>query len=200
MMTTSNHRPYTYPEGKIDIPSKAGREGGIKYADYSVGRFVEQAKTKPWFKDTIFVFVADHTAGAGGKVDLNQQRYHIPLIIYAPEIIKPQQFTKLSSQIDLAPTLLGFMNMPYLSKFYGADVLNDANAPERAFISNYQKVALVKDDVLTILAPKQEIKQFSWPALEKIPDANMPLIDEAIAYYQSASWWKQHYRRIPTKQ
>ena len=62
VMTTSNHRPFTYPSGVLDIFSKGGRLGGVKYADYAVGRLVEAAKNKPWFKDTVFVFVADHTS------------------------------------------------------------------------------------------------------------------------------------------
>jgi phosphoglycerol transferase MdoB-like AlkP superfamily enzyme len=40
VMTTSNHRPYTYPAGKIDIPSATGRGGGVKYADYAVGQLM----------------------------------------------------------------------------------------------------------------------------------------------------------------
>ena len=60
IMTTSNHRPYTYPQGRIDIPSPGGREGAVKYTDYAIGRFIDQAKTKPWFKETLFVIVADH--------------------------------------------------------------------------------------------------------------------------------------------
>lgn len=42
VLTTSNHRPYTYPDGKIPIPSKSGRSGGVMYADYSIGRFMEE--------------------------------------------------------------------------------------------------------------------------------------------------------------
>ena len=103
IMTTSNHRPYTYPDGRIDIPAHTGRYGGVKYADYSVGKLIEDAKQKPWFKDTIFIFVADHTAGAGGKAELDPRKYHIPLIFYAPDMIKPQRFENIASQIDVAP-------------------------------------------------------------------------------------------------
>ena len=59
IMTTSNHRPFTYPDGKIDIPSGKGRDGGVKYTDYAIAQFIEQAKTKPWFADTVFVMVAE---------------------------------------------------------------------------------------------------------------------------------------------
>ena len=197
IMTTSNHRPFTYPEGKIDIPQKQ-KIGAVKYADYSVGRLIEEAKTKPWFKDTVFVFVSDHTAGAGGKAELNPAKYHIPMIFYAPGFIKPQKVDKLTSQIDMAPTLLGLLNFTYYTKFYGEDVLHDTGSVPHAYISNYQKVSLIKDNQLTVLAPKRKITQFDWPEVGAERKTDQPGIDDAIAYYQSASWWKENYRRIPT--
>lgn len=69
LMTTSNHRPYTYPDNRIDIKSGNGRDGAVKYTDYAIGQFLEQARQKPWFDNTIFIFVADHTAGSAGKED-----------------------------------------------------------------------------------------------------------------------------------
>ncbi|MDD2852105.1 MAG: sulfatase-like hydrolase/transferase, partial [Desulfuromonadaceae bacterium] len=79
VMTTSNHRPFTYPEGKIDIPSHTGRNGGVKYADYAIGRLLTEARKKPWFNDTIFVIVADHCAGSAAKLALPIKNYEIPL-------------------------------------------------------------------------------------------------------------------------
>jgi len=198
IMTTSNHRPFTYPEGRIDIPSHTGRPGGAKYADYSVGKLIEEAKTKPWFKDTVFVFVADHTAGAGGKAELNPHKYHIPMIFYAPDMIKSQHFENIASQIDLSPILLGLLHFNYYTKFYGEDLLNDADEIPHAFISNYQKVALVKENGLTVLSPKRKIDQFHWPEVKMREVTDHSLVNDAIAYYQSASWWKEHYKRIPT--
>ena len=69
--------PYTYPEGRIDIPSHTGRMGAVKYADYAVGSFVEEARTKPWFDNTLFVFVGDHGAGSAGKQALNTETHRI---------------------------------------------------------------------------------------------------------------------------
>lgn len=198
LMTTSNHRPYTYPDGRIDIPSHSNRTGGVKYADYSVGKFIEWAKKKPWFKDTVFVFVADHTAGASGKSELDPKKYHIPMIFYSPGFIKPQRYTPIASQIDLAPILLGQLNFSYPTKFYGEDLLHDKIENPHAFISNYQKVALVRDGMLTVLSPKRGITQYHWPDAESKAVENLPLIDDAISYYQSASWWRETFKRIPT--
>ena len=49
VMTTSNHRPYTYPDKKIDIPSGSGRDGAVKYTDFAIGEFLKKVSSKPWF-------------------------------------------------------------------------------------------------------------------------------------------------------
>jgi len=69
-MTTSNHRPFTYPEGLIDIPSGKNREGAVKYCDYAIGEFIRKVSAKPWFNNTLFVIMADHCAGSAGQTEL----------------------------------------------------------------------------------------------------------------------------------
>jgi len=113
LMTTSNHRPYSYPAGRIDIASGSGRNGAVKYTDWAIGSFIEQAKTNPWFNNTVFVIVADHCAGSAGKTALPLDKYHIPLLIYAPAQIQSKTVNTLSSQIDLAPTILSILNVSY---------------------------------------------------------------------------------------
>jgi phosphoglycerol transferase MdoB-like AlkP superfamily enzyme len=199
VMTTSNHRPFTYPSGVIDILSKTSRLGGVKYADYAVGRLVEEARPKPWFKDTVFVFVADHTAGTSGKVELDPTRYHIPLIFYSPDFIKPGTHDRLASQIDVAPMLLGLLNTSYVSRFYGRDVLGDTEAEPRAFIGIYQKVALVRGDTTLVLAPKQTVETYRGLSRNKSAQADVDMLGDAVAYYQFASGWHLHSRRVDTR-
>jgi phosphoglycerol transferase MdoB-like AlkP superfamily enzyme len=197
VMTTSNHRPYTYPEGKIDIPSHTGRSGGVKYTDYAVDQFLKKAATKPWFENTIFIFVADHNGGSAGKADLPLYRYKIPLIIYAPKLIKPQNITKLASQIDVAPTLLGILGWNYKSKFYGQNILRQSFKP-RALIGSYQKLGLYRNDRLTILTPDKKIETYSVERLGlkensyKKSDTKANEKEDIITYYQSASYFYRH--------
>jgi phosphoglycerol transferase MdoB-like AlkP superfamily enzyme len=197
-MTTSNHRPFTYPNGVIDIFSKTGRLGGVKYADHAIGGFVEAARGRPWFKDTLFVFVADHTAGTGGRIELDPTRYHIPLIFYAPDFVAPATYDRLASQIDVAPVLLGLLNTSYISRFYGRDVLNDRDAVPRAFISTYEKVALVRGDTTLVLGPRQTIAAYAGLSKKPRADIDPELEADAIAYFQAASGWSQHSRRVGT--
>ena len=192
IMTVSNHRPYIYPEGRIDIPpSSQTIAGAVKYTDYAINKFIKDAQQKPWFNNTLFVIVADHCAKSAGKTDLPVNRYHIPCIIYAPQLIKPAIEERLVSQIDLAPTILGLMNLNYTSRFFGYDMYNMTAGNERAFISTYQDMGYIKDGKMVILSAQQKIKMFKPDFLT---GGNSPiatsdtLVNEAIAWYQGASF------------
>ena len=160
IMTVSNHRPFTYPEGKIDIsPKIKSRDGGVKYTDYALKQFFAMASKQSWFKNTVFVILADHCASSSGKTELPMDKYHIPAMIYAPGFITAKEDTILMSQIDIMPTLFGLLNFSYQSKFYGQDVFSPEYKP-RAFVATYQDLGLIKDDVLTIISPVKKVKQF----------------------------------------
>jgi len=192
IMTVSNHRPYMYPEGKIDIsPTHQSIEGAVKYTDYAIHKFIKDAQKKAWFGNTLFVIVADHCSKSAGKTDLPVNRYHIPCIIYAPQLIKPSIESRLVSQVDLDPTLLGLMNMNYTSRFLGYDIYKLPAGNERAFISTYQDLGYIKNGRLVILSPQKKIRMFN---ANMTTGLNTPIItsdslaDEAIAWYQGASF------------
>ena len=190
-MTTSNHRPFTYPEGFVDIPSGTNREGAVKYCDYAIGELIRKASTKPWFNNTIIVIMADHCAGSAGQAELPFMEYQIPLIIYNPGLIQPQKVDKLSSQVDVAPTLFGILNWNYESKFFGKDILRMNPEEERAFIANYQKLGFIKNNSLTILSPQQKVTSYKIDrftgSIEK-KELDNDIVNEAIMYYQSANY------------
>ncbi|MBN1548256.1 MAG: LTA synthase family protein [Syntrophaceae bacterium] len=205
VMTTSNHRPFTFPEGKIDLPSKiSGRRGGVKYTDYAIGRFIQEAERKPWFKDTIFVIVADHCASSAGKTELPIDKYHIPLIIYAPGGQIPSGHVKtISSQTDYAPTLLGLLHWNYPSRFLGHDVLRIDPEEGHAIIGNYQKLGHIEEGEFVILKPGRENAEYRYDFASKAMKA-VPLEEEfwleTISYYEVANYLYKHglYRGLKT--
>jgi phosphoglycerol transferase MdoB-like AlkP superfamily enzyme len=192
IMTVSNHRPYIYPEGRINIsPKIQSIQGAVKYTDYAINKFIKDAQHKAWFDNTLFIIVADHCAKSAGKTDLPVNRYHIPCIIYAPQLIKPAVEDRLVSQIDLVPTILGLMNLNYTSRFLGYDVYHMSGGNERAFISTYQDMGYIKNGQLVILSPQQQVHMFKpdFKTSVNIPVTNSgELINEAIAWYQGASY------------
>jgi Sulfatase len=165
-------------------------------------KFFAMAQKQTWFKNTVFVIVADHCASSSGKTELPLDKYRIPAMMYAPGFIQPSICNKMVSQIDLMPTLYGILNFNYQSKFYGQDVLKN-DYQSRALIATYQDLGLIKDNVLTILSPKQKVKQFQ---LTLQPKGNLPvdfqiyfdqklmqkqrtdLVNETVSYYQTASF------------
>ncbi|MFV8372002.1 LTA synthase family protein [Flavobacterium sp. LB2P74] len=213
IMTVSNHRPFTYPNGKIDIPGDVkSRDGGVKYTDYAMKKFFEMAKKQPWFANTVFIILADHCASSAGKTELPVDKYRIPALIYSPGFVEPKKYTQLMSQIDIMPTVFGLLNFDYQSKFYGQDVLKPDYKP-RALIATYQDLGLIKDNVLTIISPKQKVKQFQLilkPNQKVSSDFQIfydqillrkertDLVNETISYYQTASdiLKKKNYQKI----
>ena len=123
IMTTSNHKPFTFPEGVPGVPPKGGgRDAGVRYSDYAIGKFIEELKTKPYFDDTMIIILGDHGVRVYGKEDIPLRSYELPLLIYAPKHFKPRKVDILTSQIDIAPTVLGMLNISYDSVFFGKDV------------------------------------------------------------------------------
>lgn len=196
IMTISNHRPYTYPENRIPIPTNSKkRAGGVMYADWALGDFFRRAEKEPWFKNTVFVIVADHCASSAGKIDLPLEKYHIPAMIYAPGIIEPQAVDKFCSQIDLMPTLFALLGMEYDSHFFGENILSP-DFTERAFLATYEDLGYLENGVLTVLSPVRRVEQFRVEPTEENPynteplmEADSTLINRATALYQTSARW-----------
>lgn len=193
VMTTSNHRPFTYPAGRIDIPSPGGRQGGVKYTDWAIGEFIAQARKRPWFDDTLFIITADHCAGSAGKTELPVHRYHIPLMIHAPRHVPVRMESALMSQIDITPTILGLLNFSYTSRFFGQDIFQTPPEARRAFIGTYQKLGLIMGDRLTVLSPQHQTSFYRFE--RRVGDERQVLqreedvegLRDAIAFYQTAN-------------
>ncbi len=194
IMTTTNHRPFTYPDGRIDIPSHTNREGAVKYTDYAIGKFIKEARKKEWFKNTLFIITADHCASSAGKTDLPINKYQIPMLIYGPTNITPAIQDRLMSQIDIAPTVLGMLHFSYETKFFGYDLNTLPIGKERVFISTYQLLGYMRSDSLVVLAPKKDISVYlvskDKQSVVKVPKQTslLPIEQEAIAWYQTASF------------
>ncbi|HNP18485.1 MAG TPA: sulfatase-like hydrolase/transferase [Fulvivirga sp.] len=188
IMTTSNHRPFTYPDGKIDIPSGASREGAVKYTDFAIKEFLKKAQTKPWFKNTVFMIMADHCASSAGKWELNVSKYNIPALIFNLPGQPSKAIDTQCSQIDIFPTLFGYLNWSYRSYFYGKDVNAFRENDARAFIGNYRKLGLLKGDQLSVLSDQKKVSFYHWDRNTNtlLPEpVNSESYKEVVSYYQT---------------
>ena len=194
VMTTSNHKPYTFRPGLEREGIKAeggGRQAGVRYADYALGYFLREAAKQPWFDNTIFVVVADHGARVYGKAAIPLETYEIPLMIYAPKHLAPRQVDTLMTQIDIAPTVLGLLGLPYEAPFFGVDVLNrPAGQPRIALFSHNHDVAILRDDDLVVMSLGKTSQAYRYDRAlgtftAKPDDTN--LLPLGIAYFQTAA-------------
>ncbi len=179
VLSTSNHKPFTFPPGIPGVAEKGGgREAGIRYADYAIGKFFEMARTKPWFANTIVVVIADHDSRVYGRAYVPVERYRIPALVYAQGKIAPQVVAKSFSNLDLAPTILGLLGLGYEAPFYGVDVLKDSIPAVRpVMFSHNHNIAIYESGKLTVLGLQKEARSFTY---EHNKTSDAPL-DEAAA-------------------
>nr|WP_233167073.1 alkaline phosphatase family protein [Pedobacter sp. ASV2] len=187
IMTTSNHRPFTFPANKIDLPP-GSREGAVKYTDYAIGNFIDKIKNKPWFSNTVIIIVADHCASSAGKNEIDISKYQIPCIILNLKDVAKTNISKMTSQVDLFPTLWSLLGWNYTSEFFGKNVLDEKYQP-RVFLGTYQKLVYMKGDSLVILSPQHKIDTYFYnKAKNEQKPAKLPktITDQGIANYQAA--------------
>jgi len=155
IQTADNHRPYTIPEEdaqafhKITVSADSLKQFGFesneemnafRYTDFGYQKFMEAASAEKYFSNTIFVFVGDHgIAGNAGKMfpeawtDERLDNMHVPLLFYAPSLLKPKRIHEFVSQVDLLPTAAGLAKIPYNNTSLGRDLLDSAHSPDKAF-------------------------------------------------------------------
>lgn len=203
VMSTSNHKPYTFPAGIPGVPEKGGgREAGVRYADFAIGQFFREARKHAWFGNTLFVVMADHGARVYGAAEIPLYSYEIPFLVLAPGRLPPRKVEALTGQIDLAPIVLGLLGLPYEAPFFGRDVLHYPD-PHRVLLFNHnQKVAILRDEELAILGlhrSRSSVLHQRQPLHARrdrdayVPiEQDRPLLDLTTAYYQISSEMFQH--------
>jgi phosphoglycerol transferase MdoB-like AlkP superfamily enzyme len=123
LMTGSDHGPYIIPDYFKPRHSQKTL-GVVEYVDWSVRKLMERSARQPWFDNTLFVFVADHGAAIDKRYDLPLSMVHIPLFFYSPSRIeKPRSVPCVGSQLDVFPTAMGLLGLPYVNNTFGIDLL-----------------------------------------------------------------------------
>ena len=124
-MTASDHGPYVIPD-YFSPRSGDIKQAAVEYADWSIGRFLKEARFKPWFDNTLFVFVADHGAALEYETEMPISYHHTPLLFYAPGFLAPQISDQTALQIDIYPTIMDLLGLPYLNNTFGQSMLRAA--------------------------------------------------------------------------
>ena len=164
VLTTSNHDPYDFPEGRIDLyeQPKATRNNAVKYADYAVGKFFEMAKKESYYKNTLFLIIADHSTRLQGQDLIPVHKFHITGLLIGPNV-KPGTYDKVASQIDMTPTLLDLMGISTEHPVPGRALLSLPDTIKGRAIMQYGDTnAFMEDNRVVLLQPHMEPEQFVY--------------------------------------
>jgi phosphoglycerol transferase MdoB-like AlkP superfamily enzyme len=208
LLSVSNHKPYTYPEGRIpEDPKKQKRAHAVKYSDWCLGEFFKAARNEPFWTNTIFAVVADHGARVYGKQEIPIKSYEIPLLIVGPAAIKgPQRLDQLGCSLDVPVTLLGLLGRPYESLFFGRDLLKGNPDHERVLINHNRSIGLWSKERMIVLGLRQSVqfyegdpKKVEVTTLAKPGEREFELERDCAALFQVADelYMGRRYRLDP---
>jgi phosphoglycerol transferase MdoB-like AlkP superfamily enzyme len=131
LLTLSNHEPFDLPHPP-HFGSKSLADlfrSTAFYTDSALYNYLNKAKQSDWYKNTLFVIVADH----GHRLPLEKwdnhhpNRYRIPLILYGDvldEDFRGKKIDKIGNQTDLVNTLLRQLKMDSNDYYWSRDLLD----------------------------------------------------------------------------
>lgn len=195
VFTSSNHDPFEFPAGKIELyeQPQATRNNTAKYADYALGHFFDLAKKSDYWKDTVFLIIADHDSRVHGEALVPIKHFHIPALILG-EGIEAKRDPRLVSQIDMPTTLLSLIGVSGNYPMLGFDLTKPDN-PNRALMQFDKTMAYMRDNQVVILQQNKAAEGYQYAYDSgKLTPAEVPelLKKQALAY---ALWGNYAYKR-----
>ena len=162
ILSVSNHKPYTYPKGRIPENPNGHRENVVKYTDWCLGQFFAAAKKEPFWTNTIFVVVADHGARVYGSQDVPIFSYEIPIVILGPAAVpEPQRIHAIGGSLDVSPTVLGLLGRPYETMFFGRDLLHDSPDNGWALINHNRDIGMYQQSRMAVLGLQKKVEFYT---------------------------------------
>jgi phosphoglycerol transferase MdoB-like AlkP superfamily enzyme len=155
--SSSNHSPFEFPDGRIKLydAEKATENNAVKYADYAIGEFFKKAKASEYYKDTIFLVVADHDIRVRGEDLVPVKNFHIPGLILGADLTA-KKIKTVASQIDLPTTLLSLAGIETKTPMIGRDLSSEPeHLTGRAMMQYEDNFAWMEGQSLVILRPEK---------------------------------------------
>ncbi|MFQ2149920.1 LTA synthase family protein [Aeromonas jandaei] len=201
VFSSSNHDPFEFPDNRIALyeQPKQTRNNAAKYADYAIGEFFKKARNSEYWKDTLFLVIADHDSRVSGASLVPIPRFHIPGVIVG-EGIAPKKDPRIVSQIDMAPTLLSLMGISADYPMLGKDLTRmPADWPGRAIMQYDKNFALMRGQDVVILQPERPAEGYRYDDATKTltPVSQPAAMKEAtlgLALWGSLAYQKGLYR------
>ena len=155
VFTISTHQPYQVPPDKLGVFPKGGLDihESIGYVDYSVRKFFEEAKSKSWYENTLFVITADHTQmSASQHYNSTLGRYMVPLLFYYPgKKLDHKDLDRVTHHADIFPSILDFTGIKSPRLLFGRSVFDTQQEGEALFYLNGSFWIVQKDYFLQFI-------------------------------------------------
>ena len=204
VFSSSNHSPFEFPENSIDLyeQPRATVNNAVKYADHALGKFIDMAKQSAYWETTLFLIVADHNSRVRGANLVPVEYFHIPALILGGPT-KPQTYSRLASQIDLLPTVLGLMGIKDAHPATGHDLFRSdiADVPGRAIMQYNGTQAYMQGDEVVVMEAEKKPALYHRSSTGLVPAAepNTALVQKALAYsVWSATAYQERLYRLPS--
>ena len=198
MMTASDHGPYYIPE-YFEPCSEEVRYQITEYADWSLRRFVEMASEKPWFDNTLFVFVADHGAALDTDYSIPLSYFHTPLVFYMPKKMQPIVNESIASQMDIFPTVMGILGKSYVNNSFGIDLQRVSR--RYAYFMGDDKYGVLDGEWLLVNKPSAgQVGLYRYVEKEKKNYVlEYPEVVSAMCEYGESVWQVSEYQQDKKK-
>lgn len=182
VFTSTNHSPFEFPDGRIELyeQPKATDNNAVKYADYAMGQFFKQAQASPYWKDTVFLIVADHDIRVRGDDLVPVKHFHIPGLILGADI-QPRVLKTVASQIDLPTTLISLMGIDAEHPMIGRDLTAEPDGlPGRAMMQYEQNYAWMEGNNAVVLRSNKAPTHAIYDRTTKELKPQKPSVDAAV--------------------
>lgn len=206
MLSTSNHVPFEFPDGRIELyeQPKQTQHNAIKYADHAIGVFFRAARQQAFFKDTVFLVVADHDVRTVGDSLVPVRSFHLPALIIGPGFAPGTTYDKVCSQLDLLPTILPRLGLDLEHPLIGRDLLSlPADVPGRAIMQFGDNHAYRLGDRVVVHLPREAPRRFTVDAQDHLTPTNEEwpeLTEEALAHaLLPGHLYRQRLHRLPAR-
>ncbi len=201
VFTSTNHSPFDFPDGRIELVEqpKATVKNAVKYADFALGEYIEKAKKSNYWKDTIFLIIADHSDRVFGSDLVPIKQFRIPSLILGEGIV-PKEVNRIVSQIDMLPTLLSMMGVSAEHPAIGIDLTRPdlLQIPGRAIMQYGSNQAYLEGEKVVILQKDLPPQQFDYQNEKLTPslaiDPEFQQRSEAHALWAMWAYKTKSYR------
>jgi phosphoglycerol transferase MdoB-like AlkP superfamily enzyme len=174
IFSLSSHTPYRLPSERFKYyrPARPFHDflDSLRYSDYSLSRFFDEAEKARYFQNTIFIILGDHTEGKSTGNNLFE-RFSVPCLIYAPGLIPPSVVSKIVAQTDLAPTILDILKSSDTHTSFGQSVFN--GRPGVGLLSYGDSDVFVRDGWMLVSSSSGVTEKYHFGASAENPSPDV---------------------------